>query len=401
MGDLPANPALALRLAWGSLCHHRMMAAATVLGVALGMMVVSAILVVDHNTFRPPPETVEAEGGGTAARAVRRRQLAPFIQRVWFIRASAPAARPPPLLPTQRGQAAAVPPPGAGKKSSRGAEDYAAMRLAARLASLLAFFVGAVIVFCTMRYAVMARAREFSLLLCLGESRANAALSLAVEAALLGVVGTALGLAAALPAAQALLALGISTTGQTPLSGFVVPGAELAAMAAISISFAMLGVVAPARSLLRLNVAAILQPRFLTTDGDARDAPASGFGWLLPPLIAASYLVARPFLISWLSVIQFFLFEAAFVCLLAAATLWWVTPLLRGVIRLTETALRPLMPLEVLLAGRRLRLASHRITFSVIGVTLVFGLLTGLHGITRALKDEIHLWSSRAQGNRI
>jgi putative ABC transport system permease protein len=251
------------------------------------------------------------------------------------------------------------------------------------------------------RWGFPSRAREFSLLLCLGESRANAALSLAVEAALLGVAGTALGLAAALPAAQALLALGISTTSQTPLSGFVVPGAELAAMAAISISFAMLGVVAPARSLLRLNVAAILQPRFLTTDGDARDAPASGFGWLLPPLIAASYLVARPFLISSLSVIQFFLFEAAFVCLLAAATLWWVTPLLQGVIRLTETALRPLMPLEVLLAGRRLRLASHRITFSVIGVTLVFGLLTGLHGITRALKDEIHLWSSRAQGNRI
>src|SRR4051812_4324299 len=52
------NVVLATRLAFRNLRHHRVVSAATVLGVAIGMTVVSAVLIVDNNTGRL--EDVEA-----------------------------------------------------------------------------------------------------------------------------------------------------------------------------------------------------------------------------------------------------------------------------------------------------------------------------------------------------
>jgi hypothetical protein len=48
-----------------------------------------------------------------------------------------------------------------------------------------------------------------------------------------------------------------------------------------------------------------------------------------------------------------------------------------------------MMPLEALLMVRRMRLATRQITLAITAVVLVFGMLTALHAITRALKDEI------------
>jgi putative ABC transport system permease protein len=145
-----------------------------------------------------------------------------------------------------------------------------------------------------------------------------------------------------------------------------------------------------------MEIAQVLQPRFLGEDAQGRDLNPTGLWWLLPPAIAAAYVLGRPFLVSWLSVIHFFLFEAAFITILAAATLWWVTPLLRGAIRLFEAVIKPLLPLEALLTGRRMRLASKQIGFAVIGIVLVFSMLTALHDITRSLKDEIARWGEVA-----
>ncbi len=45
-----ATVGLAGLLAWRSLRHHRVVALATILGVAIGMTVVCAVLIVDNNT---------------------------------------------------------------------------------------------------------------------------------------------------------------------------------------------------------------------------------------------------------------------------------------------------------------------------------------------------------------
>ena len=391
------NLGLALRLAGRRLRHHLMVAVATIFGIALGMVVVGAVLTVDNNAQRiAEPAAASGDSAGTGdAPAVRNNRLGD----VRFIRQGEPEAARPPLVPTQRG-AAGRDPAAAGPAAAEGAEHYQAMRLAVRLTSVFAFLVGAVIVFYTMRFSVAARAKEFSLLLCLGESRRNVAFSLIAEALALGLAGTLLGLALALPAAAQLLDWGISTTGQRPRGGFDIPWFELTAMCAISVAVALLGVLSPIRALYRLRVAEVLQPRFVSDDLAVPDRGVygfgGGFGWLIPALAAAAYLAARPFLQSWLSVVQFFLFEALFVVLLAAALLWWVRPLLSLTIGAFEWLLRRIWPLETLLSGRHLRYNSRRIVFTVAGITLVFSLVTGLHSVTRSLKDEISRWTGRA-----
>ncbi len=166
------------------------------------------------------------------------------------------------------------------------------MRLAVRLASLMAFAVGAVIVFYSMRFSVMSRGRELMLLLCLGQERRGLGLSLAIEAALLGIVGTVLGLIAGWWTGLALLDAGVSTTGRVPSPDPSLPWGELAMLACLSLSIALLGVVGPMRTLLRMQPVEVLQPRFLSQQ-DATDGMTSaglmGFGWLVPILMLASW----------------------------------------------------------------------------------------------------------------
>jgi putative ABC transport system permease protein len=391
---------LAGLLAFRSLRHHRMVAIASILGVSIGMLVVSAVLIVDHNTRtivgaadttgatlrKSSAEDAMASGAGLR---LPKSRIAPLVTRITFERAGQRAEQgsASALVPTQEGK---------GDAGAAGADDYAAMRLAVRLASLLSFLVGAIIVYYTMRFSVAARAREFCLLLCLGESRAGVASSLAIEATVLGAVGTALGLLVAVPAGLLLLRLGVSTTGQAPAGTTWLPWGELIAMGAISVTIALMGVIGPIRVLYRMEIAQVLQPRFLLEDLPKGTKTLLGLSWLLPPILAAAYLLSRPFLISWLSVVHFFLFEAAVVVVLAALTLWCVTPLLRGVIGLFELLIKPFLPLESLLTGRRMRLGSRQVAFAVTGIVLVFGMLTALHDITRALKDEIVQWANTA-----
>jgi len=383
------NLRLAVYLAWRSLGQHRTVALATVIGVALGMAVVAAILIVDYHSIQAGirnPLVESSRLGGEPAKPLK-------ILKVSFERLGQKPT--PSTFPSQKGEVRqdlteAAPP------TRRGEEDYQAMRLAVRLASLLAFSVGAVIVFYTMRFSVTSRSREFCLLLCLGERRGNVVLSLLIETLGLGTMGTLLGLLVALPAAAALILLGVSTTGRVPTKDFAVPWGELAVMGGLSVLIALLAVAGPARAIVKMKIVEVLQPRFLSAEVNERSLQVRGFGLLLPPLMAAAYLALRPFLLSWLSVVQFFLLESVFALVLALAVLWGMTPLLRGLIRLFEAALKPYLPLEALLAGRRMRLTSQKLVFTLVGVTLVFSLLTALHDITRSLKDEIQQWSQEA-----
>jgi ABC-type antimicrobial peptide transport system permease subunit len=277
-----ATVGLAGLLAWRSLRHHRVVALATILGVAIGMTVVCAVLIVDNNTravaVLTPVEAVSKLQKANPGKLTGQRlgipatSIAPRIESVGFERNGKKTSSR--LVPTQQGKGRFV---NDGKTfAAQGEEDYVAMRLAVRLASLLSFLVGAVIVFSTMRFFVAARAREFCLLLCLGESRAGVAASLLLEAAILGVVGTIIGLLISVPAGRMLLVEGISTTGQRPEGGDILPWPELISMTGISVTIALLGVAGPVRSIFRMEIAQILQPRFLSEDAQGRDLNPTG-----------------------------------------------------------------------------------------------------------------------------
>jgi putative ABC transport system permease protein len=394
---LPLNFRLAFALVRNSIRYHRLVSLATILGVATGMCVVSSILIVDHNTARPGPALEQlAEPIEVKDERYQRTIVLPIV-RVDIIKAHDLPGQETNLVernfPNQELETAVTT---AATATSRGEEDYQAMRLAIRMASMFAFFIGSVIVFYTMRFSVALRIREFALMLCLGEHQRNVALSLVLESVVLGATGTLLGLLSSYPAARVLLALGISTTGREPSSIFLYPAPEIVAMVLISLLIVLLGVISPVRTLYRLQVAQALQPRFMASEVDAKAFMYNGYSWLVPPVLLGSWLAVRPFLENWLSVVYFFALEAVFIVVLTFATIWLTRPFLRLAISLIELGLNRVLPLETLLSVRRIRLTSQRFVFSITGVILVFSMLSGLHAITRTLKHEIHLWSSEA-----
>ena len=395
------NLSLAFTLGLRSLARHRMVALATILGVALGMLVVATILIVDFNTAHSNSDETrlnqELESSPNNV-ANRQATVALNIEKIIVVKkqdflkhrreTSGFSNLPGQILEAQIDHISPT------RRTGEG--DYQTMRLAIRIASLLAFFIGAVIVFYTMQFSVASRSREFCLLRCVGEFRLNIALSLVTEATILGTVGTLLGLFAAFPVARNLLLAGISTTGRLPLMGFEIPYWELGILALTGILIALLGVVAPIVNLYHIQIAQVLQPRFSSDNIDTSNFQTKGFAWILPPLILISYLMIRPFLASWLSVVYLFVFETGFVIVLALATLWWTAPVLRLFMRITESLFNPLLPLETILTGKRMRLMSQKVVFSVTSVILVFSLLTGLHNVIRALKHEINEWANIA-----
>lgn len=378
------NLPLAFYLAWRGLARQPIVATATVIGVAIAMSVVGSILIVDHHSATSPAQIDQLE------RDLRVGGVEPTLV-INFIRRG--EAVDPVLVAPQRGDGLTE---GSSVSVLAGEEDYQAMRLAVRLGSLLAFGVGAVIVFYTLRFSVAMRAREMSLLRCLGESRSNVAASLLIQALGFGLLGTLLGLVLSVPFAVAMLEMGISTTGRMPVRGVGLPLGELFAMSLISIAVALAGVVNPIRVVWKQDIATSLNPRFISSDVDERSFSRGGLGWLAMPMIAAAYLAFRPFLKDWISVVQFLVVEVVVLSVLTFATLWLVPSILRAALVPFERLLMSRLPLEALLVGRRMRLTSQSLVFTIGCVALAFSLLTALHDVTAALKNEIREWSGAA-----
>ncbi|MBF0178553.1 MAG: FtsX-like permease family protein [Magnetococcales bacterium] len=372
---------------------------AAIFGVAISMQVAGAVLIVDHNTAhtKEQQELLARQRQGDAFAPASPPVVNPLEAKLLVESVT--------VLPAGQGQqtmaASAASGEGGREENSlrrlpqKQDQSFPAMRLAIRLSSLLAFLVGAVIIFHTLRHAVAKRRREFALLRCLGATSGNAVFSLLAEAAILGIAGTLCGTALALGTARLLLAMEISTNGLHPLLGFAIPWSELAVMIPVGISIALLGAIGPALRLWRLDVAATLKPDFFKDRAEPLVMMGRDFSWLIPPLLIASYVMVRPLFASWLPVAIFFFVEAAFAVVAMLLTLWLLRPMLHGLLRIFEHLLTPVIPLAAFLAGRRMRFASSRLAFVVAGVALAFALLGALHVVTRSLAEEIGAWSAR------
>jgi len=345
---------------------------AAILGVALGTATVDVVVALDVNTMR-----VEAGNWTTD-----------------------PALGPTPDTIGLRGLRGADGPPVAAQSAKQAThEDYEVMRSAIRLGSLAAFLVGALIVFFTFGVVVDRRRREVALLRSLGALPRQVAAIFVREAAIIGLAGGALGFVFAVPIAFLAAAVGITTTGRSHISvrHMVFPWGWMAVFAAVGAATALLGVLRPARDVLRLDVARALRPRFLEEEG-ARGAArrTRGITLIALPFAALVYALMRPFFRQALPSLTFFVFEAALVCASFLATLLLVPELVQ---RLGGAAVR-LLPAgpaaERLLTQRRVERMGHELSWSVSGVMLVFSLLLALHIATLGLKREVVVWADDA-----
>jgi putative ABC transport system permease protein len=281
-------------------------------------------------------------------------------------------------------------------------EDYQVMRSAIRLGSLSAFLVGALIVFFTFGVVVDRRKREVALLRSLGALPQQVAAIFVREALLIGIVGAVLGFVATIPMAVLAAKAGITTTGRARIAvgHMIFPWGKMAVIALVGAFMALLGVLRPARDVLRLDVPQTLRPRFLEREGPKALARRTrGIALVALPFTALVYLLMRPFFRNALPSLTFFMFEAALACVAFLATLMLVPELVQRVGGLLVRMIPRGPAAERLLTQRRVELMGHELAWSVSGVMLVFSLLLALHIATHALKREVEIWADGAIGN--
>ena len=348
---------------------------AAILGVALGTATVDVVLVLDVNT-------VAVESG-------------------YWVTDPAHAQRPDTidLAGYHDGQRVS-----AQDEKQATHEDYEVMRSAIRLASLAAFLVGALIVFFTFGVIVDRRRKEVALLRSLGALPAQTAAIFVREAVVIGAAEGVLGFLGAVPMSMVAAAIHMSTTGRVQLDAAHLryPWGWMALFALVGAGTALLGVLRPARDMLRLDVALALRPRFLAEDG-ARSAArrTRGMTLIALPFAVLVYSLMRPFFRRALPSLTFFTLEAALVAASFLATLVLVPELVQRLGGLAVRVLGRGPAAERLLTQRRVERMGHELSWSVSGVMLVFSLLLALHIATRALRREVTVWVAEALNDEL
>ena len=371
-----------LRSDWfGTLC--------AIVGVALGTATVDVVLTLDLNTRAQEAGHWSTDPDLPAPSGPQQAELIPIPDS------------PETQASNERGRTvdSSVAPSGKGVPRTEDAkeethEDYQVMRSAIRLGSLSAFLVGALIVFFTFRVVIAQRRREIALLRSLGTTKAQVAAIFLTEAALIGLVGAAVGFAMTPPIALLAARAGISTTGRSQLHSLFFPLRLMMVVGLVGAATAVLGVLRPLQDILRLDVASALQPRAVAPEG----SPASvnrGYGIIALPFMVLLYVLVRPFFRELLPSLAFFVLESGAVCFGFMAMLVLV-PRVLGAVGAVWAALVPIGPrAERLLTLRRIQRSGHELSWSVSGVMMVFALLLALHILTFALKGEVGTWASR------
>jgi putative ABC transport system permease protein len=160
--------------------------------------------------------------------------------------------------------------------------------------ALVALATGSFLVFSTLALQAARRRQEFALLRALGVTRLGVAMLLAVEGALIGAAGSAIGTLLGVVASRALLERAGGDLGAGFFSGngavFAVDYAALAFIAALGIAMSVAGALWVARAVGRIQVAEALRDRAI----DLPAASASGAKLSIALLILGVPLLFAP-----------------------------------------------------------------------------------------------------------
>lgn len=344
----------------------------TILGIAIGVATVSAILILDHNTHLSESYVLKH---------VRVDQVVPVTGELQ-------------IIPWHSSQPNGT--PAAKSDVEVLEEDYEMMRSAVRLASLLAFFIGAIIVYYTIGFSIQQRKKELALLTSLGATFRQVASIVVFEAFTLGFLGSLVGLLGSWPIFRVLRHFDVTTTGRGRLFTTDVPWLECGIILSIGIITSLLGAIQPIWKLRHMQVSSVLQPRFLTEEQSRQQFDGSGIVSLVVPIVGLTYLLLRPFLRQIIPSVYFYAGEVSFIIGLFLLVIFFIPRVVSISIRLLGKLFSRLAPLEVKLAYSRFANFTQSISWPLSNVMLVFAFLLALHLVTKSLKHEVMTWGSDA-----
>nr|WP_246448430.1 FtsX-like permease family protein [Roseateles oligotrophus] len=281
----------------------------------------------------------------------------------------------------------AAPPPDEGQRLSQISQAY---RVNLGVLSLMALFTGSLLVFAVMSLSVAQRLPQWALLGVLGMTAAERARLLLLEAALLGALGSLLGLALGWGLAQAALHWLGANLGLGQLSAGLalqpLPWGAALVFGGLGLLLSLASAVLPALTLRRMPVAQVLK-------GLGADSGLQLPAWLGPVLLLAGLGLALlpPLPPGWPGAELPLAAYAGMLCLLLGG-IACVPQLLRaclGLLRLWPGAHRQAL---IVLVDERARDQAGEASRALAGVLVSLALSVAMLVMVGSFRDSLNLW---------
>lgn len=264
----------------------------------------------------------------------------------------------------------------------------AAFHLNLTALSWIALIVGLFLVYNTVTISVIARRDEIGTLRALGATRRQVSMLFLGEAAALGAIGAALGLALARVLADAAVALTATAVKTLYVASAAAPPAigwgDAAVAMTIGISLSLIAAAVPAREASRVPPTAAM-----------RGSDRLEMRYRLRPLflIAPAILLALTAGLSRLGPVDgkpLFGYAASLSAIATASLL--VPAILFGVARLARPGLRRLLGAEGLLAHANIAAAIPRLSISVAALAVSLSMMVAIAVMIGSFRDTVSYW---------
>ncbi|MGB3969360.1 MAG: FtsX-like permease family protein, partial [Planctomycetota bacterium] len=284
--------------------------------------------------------------------------------------------------------------------------DERAFRNGLKVLGGLALLLGMFVVFQTLSHSLVARVKQLGLLRCLGAGTGAITRIFLVDALLLGVLGSAIGVGLGLLLAKLLQQNHVSSLGLGKAwSTFEVPVFPVAWTAALGVLFTLAGAMFPLMRARQVPALDILQARGLAPGKDdgvdlLRGVHLWMFG-LLAVALPLAYLSMTPLAVEEGSETRTVLAELVGMLGLFGSVLLLAPGLTSLLGRALLLPVRPLLPMAGWLVSKVLSRSSGRVAAAVCGLSAVLLALLGLKSITASLQADVHGFAQAAIDGRM
>ena len=279
--------------------------------------------------------------------------------------------------------------------------DERAFRNGLKILGGLALLLGMYVVFQTLSHALVARIRQLGLLRCLGAGTGAITRIFLLDALMLGVVGSALGVGLGLLFALWLQSQRVSSLGLGKEWGtFEVPWFPVLWTAALGVLFTLAGAMFPLVRARKVPALDILRARGAAPgSGDGVDLLKGVHVWMFGLLVLAlplAYLAMTPLAVEEGQEIRAVLLELAGILGLFGGVLLLAPGLTTLLGRAMLLPLRPFASMSTWLVDKVLQRAGGRVAAAVCGLSAVMLATLGLKTLTGSLEAEVRQFGRAA-----
>jgi putative ABC transport system permease protein len=255
--------------------------------------------------------------------------------------------------------------------------------------SAIAIFVGAFLVYNAFSMTVVERTREIGMLRTLGMTRRQVMRQILTEAAIIGLVGSFLGIGAGLLLAQGLIRVMEVVVAQD-IKAVRVPAAGIITALLVGVTVTLVAAAIPAWQAGRVSPLEALRVR-----GNAREGWFIRWGWLIGTILLVSssiLLVAAPLPEQMRDMMVMGLFLGG-------------TLLIPVVVNVAERAVRPALRriygAEGQIGSRNVRRARLRTALTVAALMIGVAMVLSIRAITAAFSQDIGSWIQKYIGGDV